>query len=506
MKLSALISGIEHELSYGSLQKQVSGVEYDSRKVSSDSLFVAVIGFESDGHKYIESAVKSGASVIAVDKAQSVFSSEDLRNISETNDVTILVFNDTRLALALLSKNFYGKPDEELSVIGITGTKGKTTTSFMMYEIFKTLGDKSGLMGTVYNIVDGEKRKAVRTTPESKDLYEMMGELKSTGSKTAAIEISSQGLKLHRVGGLKLKAACFTNFYEDHIAPNEHPDMEDYLLSKLKIFDLTDTAVVNSDCNEADRVFEAAKTKCSKVYTYGLSDKSDCYALNIRPEIRNNIVGSAFTLVSPWYNGELYIPIPGDFNVYNALCAVCAAGICDVPFETLSEALAKVFVPGRLQNVPNELGFSCIVDYAHNAASLESVLRNLRSYTKGRIITVFGCGGNRSATRRFEMGEVSGKLSDFTVITSDNPRDEDPELIIGNIVTGIERTDGKYITVIDRKEAIRKALSEASKDDLVLIAGKGHEDYQIFANKRTIHFDDYETASEIVSELSLERK
>ena len=505
MKLEELLRNVDYDYVAGSLDKIVEGVEFDSRKVTVNSLFVAVIGFKSDGHSYIEKAIEQGASVIVVDAQRKVYGKSELEKISADKDVTFIEAKDNRIALAQCSSSFYGLPQNKLDIFGVTGTKGKTTTTFMLYEIFKACEDKSGLIGTVCNIVDGMQEKAIHTTPESKDLYELLGRFVSSSSRRIAMEVSSQGLKLNRTYGLKYKIACFTNLYEDHIAPEEHPDMEDYLRCKLKIFDTADIAVVNGDSNEAARVLAYAGDSCKSVITYGFSNEYDCYATDVRPEQRDGTVGTCFNVVSPWYKGEIFIPIPGDFNVYNALCALCVAGVENISFDIVKTALEGVFVPGRLQSVKNNQGFSCVVDYAHNAASLESVLKALRGYTEHEIITVFGCGGQRAIQRRFEMGEVSGKYSDLTVITSDNPRGENPSDIIENIITGIEKTDGKYIVIPDRKEAISYAVQRAKKGDMILIAGKGHEDYQIFAD-RTIHFDDFETATEIIGALSEEKK
>lgn len=505
--MSILLSTILHDTSYqvvcGDLKKRITSVEYDSRKVADGSMFVAIKGFTSDGHDFIEKAVEAGASAVAVDKNRENYPNEELQALVSGKDVTVVEIEDTRKAIALLSATFYNHPEDRLDLVGVTGTKGKTTITFMIREILKRAGHESGLIGTVCNMIGDEKRKASHTTPESHEVYELLEEMARKSFDSCVMEVSSQGLKLDRVYGLRFDVGCFTNLYEDHIGPNEHPDMEDYLNCKLRIFDSSRTAVVNNDCPVSKTVIEYASGKCP-VYTYGLTPDSDCYASNIKAEKRNGITGTSFDLVSPWYEGEIFVALPGKFNVYNALCAISVAGLLKVSFDKVTGALANVFVPGRVQPVKNDLGISILVDYAHNAASLENVLLTLKEYTEGKIITVFGCGGNRSTTRRFEMGEVSGKLSDYTVITSDNPRKEEPMQIIDNIVTGMERTDGEYEVVPDRAEAISKAIASAKPGDTVLIAGKGHEDYQIFAD-RTIHFDDCEVAAEAALKIREER-
>lgn len=499
MLLSTLIQGTNYRVIAGDLNRRITSVEYDSRKIGDGSVFVAIKGFTSDGHDYISKSIDSGASVIVVNDVRDGYSDEELINLAKDKNVTVIELHDTRKGIAVLSAQFYNHPEDRLDLVGVTGTKGKTTITFMIHEILKRDDYKTGLIGTVCNIIGDEKRAAHHTTPESHEVYELLEEMAKKQFDSCVMEVSSQGLKLDRVHGLRFDVGCFTNLYEDHIGGNEHPDMEDYFNCKLKMFDSTRTAVVNRDCDVADKVIEYASTRCP-VYTYGLTAESDCFATNITKKRVNGVTGTEFHVESPWYEGEVFMALPGKFNVYNALCAICTAGLLKVDFETVKEALANLFVPGRVQPVKNNLDVTILVDYAHNAASLDNVLDTVKEYCDGKVITVFGCGGNRSATRRFEMGEVSGKKSDYTIITSDNPRKEEPLEIIANIVTGMERTDGKYEVVVDRAEAINKAISMANPGDTVLIAGKGHEDYQIFAD-RTIHFDDAEVAAEAVKVL-----
>ena len=502
--LSTLLQGLNYTLLTGDLKRRITSVEYDSRKIGNAGLFVAIKGFTSDGHDFIKTALSSGAACIVADKNRDILEDSELIALAQEFDATVVTAEDTRKAIAVLSANFFEHPEDRLDLVGVTGTKGKTTVTFMLHEILKRDDHGTGLIGTVCNLVGEEKRKASHTTPESHEVYEFLEELARKNFDSCVMEVSSQGLKLDRVYGLKFDIGCFTNLYEDHIAPNEHPDMEDYFNCKLKIFDSSAIGVVNSDCDVADRVIEYASSRC-RIYTYGLTSDSDCYATDIKTVRKGSVTGTEFNVVSPWYEGPMFVALAGKFNVYNALCAICVAGILKVDYSKVKEALATLKVPGRLQPVENEMGVNILVDYAHNAASLENVLETLREYTPGRVITVFGCGGNRSVTRRFEMGEVSGKLSDYTIITSDNPRKEEPEAIIKDIVTGMNRTSGKYETVIDRKSAIFKAVDMAEEGDTVLIAGKGHEDYQIFADK-TIFFDDAITAAEAVKETEGRKK
>jgi UDP-N-acetylmuramoyl-L-alanyl-D-glutamate--2,6-diaminopimelate ligase len=502
--LSTLLQGLDYTLLAGDLKSRITSVEYDSRKVNESGLFVAIKGFTSDGHGFIKKALESGAACIVAEKTRDILSDDELIALAGEHNAAVVTTDDTRKAIAILSANFYEHPEDRLDLVGVTGTKGKTTVTFMLHEILKRDDHGTGLMGTVCNLVGDEKRKASHTTPESHEIYEFLEELARKNFDSCVMEVSSQGLKLDRVYGLKFDVGCFTNLYEDHIAPNEHPDMEDYLNCKLKIFDSSAIGVVNRDCDVADKVLEYATSRC-RVYTYGLTSESDCYATDIKTVRKGSVTGTEFNVVSPWYEGPMFVSLAGKFNVYNALCAICVAGILKVSYPKVKAALGMVRVPGRLQAVENNLGVNILVDYAHNAASLENVLNTLREYTPGRIITVFGCGGNRSVTRRFEMGEVSGNLSDYTIITSDNPRKEEPSEIIANIVTGMEKTSGKYETEIDRTTAIYKAIDMAKEGDTVLIAGKGHEDYQIFADK-TIYFDDSVTAAEAVRETEAKRR
>lgn len=502
--LAALLEETEYRLISGTLEAEVNSVFYDSRKIKEGSLFVCIPGYIVDGHSFLPDAVDKKASVIVIQDDQSLFSEEQLTSFSKENVVTFISVPDTRIGLAKISASFFGYPTNHLNLIGITGTKGKTTTTYMLHDIFVCAGRKTGLIGTVANIVSGDTRQASRTTPESYDLQMLLHEMVTTGDDSCIMEVSSQGLMLGRVHGCSFSAGAFTNLYHDHISEHEHKNMEEYLDAKKKIFDQSSCGVINSDTTVSDQVIDYARLRCP-VYTYGLSENCDCRATEIKKTSRRGIAGSEIILMSPWYQGKLFIALPGRFNVYNALCAITIAGISDIPFEAIKKSLARVTVPGRLQMIKNDRDVTVLVDYAHNAASLEILLETLREDCRGRLITVFGCGGNRAKTRRTEMGEVSGRLSDLTVITSDNPRNEEPEDIINDILSGISGTTGKYIIEPDRRKAIEHAISIAVTGDFVIIAGKGHENYQIFRDK-TIHFDDVEVATEIIEAFTTKEK
>lgn len=503
MLLSTLFQGTEYRLISGSMRRRVSSIEENSGKVVKDSLFVAIIGFEVDGHSYIPKAIENKAGCIVVDSDRKSFPDDELISLYGDSDITIIEVKSTRRALAILCAAFFNHPEDRMDLVGVTGTKGKTTTTYMIHNILELDDNASGLIGTVGKCFGKEERETKNTTPDAHELFADLEEMALKQFDSCVMEVSSQGLKLDRVYGIRFDIGCFTNFYEDHISANEHPDMRDYLESKLVLFDNTKTAVINADCAVAKQVINYASSRCP-VYTYGLTEDSDCYAKNIRHEVRNGVSGSLFNLVCPWYEGEVFLSLPGKFNVYNALCAICTAGLLKVDFETVLKGLATAKVPGRVQPVENKLGLSILIDYAHNAASLESVLKSLSEYTKGDIISVFGCGGNRSYTRRREMGVVSGNFANYTIITSDNPRDEEPMSIIAMIEEGIMSTGGKYEVVEDRAQAIQKAISMAKPGDTVVIAGKGHENYQEFEHKRRIFFSDSKVASDVV--LALEEK
>ncbi len=503
--LRTILNDIQYDLISGNIDKNVSSIAYDSRKVAPGCVFVCIHGHVYDSHRYISDGLEKGSAAIVISKDQDIHTIESLRSMSEKYGATVIATGDTRIALAKMSMAFFDYPSKKMDLFGITGTKGKTTTTYMVHEILSVAGRKSGMIGTVATISAGEIKQAERTTPEAFDLQRMFSEMVNSGTDSCVMEVSSLGLQFNRVYGCEFLVGAFTNLYLDHISGTEHADMQEYLDAKLLIFGQSKNAVVNLDCSVGRKVAEFAR-QYGPVYTYGLSAESDCRAESIRKVRRKGVTGTEFHLISPWFNGTVFVALPGLFNVYNALCAIAISGVYKIPFDAIREALGKITVPGRLQMIPNHRNITVLVDYAHNAASLEILLETLREYCHGRLITVFGCGGNRSITRRTEMGEVSGRLSDITFVTSDNPRDEDPMGIIKGILSGMERTNGAFVIEPDRRTAIEKAIIEAKPEDFVIIAGKGHENYQIFKDK-TIHFDDAEVATEILERMdgSLER-
>ncbi|MBO4450191.1 MAG: UDP-N-acetylmuramoyl-L-alanyl-D-glutamate--2,6-diaminopimelate ligase [Clostridiales bacterium] len=499
MLLSDILRELDYRVISGDPDVEVTSVEFDSRRVHEGSVFVCIKGFKTDGHKFVASAAENGAACVIVEAGREGFGEDELKGILGGTSCVLAEAADTKKALALIAATLEGHPERDIAVYGFTGTKGKTTSTFMLRNMFEVSGKGSGLIGTVCNIIGDERIEAVHTTPESSKVFGMMRSLREKNIKNLVMEVSSQGLKLDRVYGLRYRAAAFTNLYEDHISPEEHPDMEDYLNCKLKIFDSCDNAVINADCEPASRVIDYASSRCN-VLTYGIEAEADFRAENLRPERKGHVTGTTFNVSGRYVSGEFFVALPGKFNVYNALCAIAMAYCAGISEGDIRKVLESISVPGRMQPVENTLGLNILVDYAHNAEALKSAITTLKEYTAGRVITLFGCGGDRPKIRRFEMGEVSGNLSDYTVITSDNPRTEEPAAIIGDILTGINKTTGKYEVEADRTTAIKLAISMAKPGDTVLIAGKGHEDYQEI-NGVKHHFDDAEKAYEAVKEL-----
>ncbi len=484
MQLRSLLEGLELQAHQGDLSIEIDNIVYDSRKARPGSLFVCITGFVTDGHKYIRQALNQGVSAILAE-----------RQVPELAGTWALT-PDTRRGLAHVSDRYFGHPSGKLDLIGITGTKGKTTATYMARAILLAAGRCPGLIGTIANIMGERTVYASRTTPESYDLQALLDEMVENRIDSCVMEVSSQGLMLDRVYGCSYKIGVFTNLYTDHIGPTEHTDMEDYLQAKLLLFSRCEQSVINRDIEIFERVRAAAT---GPVITYGLGAASDVRALDLEKVSEADHIGTRFRLQSPFYNGTVFVGMPGLFNVYNALAAITCAGLLGLPFAAVKAGLADISVPGRVQPIPTGSDFQVIVDYAHNAASLENLLITLREYVRGRLIVLFGNGGDRARSRRFEMGETAGRLADLSIITSDNPRTEDPLKIIEDIITGIKPTGGSFEIVPDRREAIARAIAIAAPGDLIVIAGKGHENYQIFAD-RTIHFDDAETAAELLKE------
>ena len=447
MNLKNVLKGIKGLKAKGELDLELAGIESNSKNVKQDFMFVAIKGFSVDGHEFVNSAIENGAKVIVVQEGC------DLKKFNLNEDITLIVSQDTREFLALASSNFYKNPSSKFKLIGITGTKGKTTTTFMIKEILEKAGKKVGLVGTIATYINGKKiQDSDRTTPESLELQKILNEMVQKGVEYAVMEVSSQSLKLHRVTGCTFDIAVFTNFAEDHISPSEHPDMEDYLNSKLKIFKMCKQAVVNADDLQGSKMQK--RFPDLPITTYGIDNWANLLAKDIT--VTNSYVDFKVKLTDR--NERVKTCIPGRFSVYNSLASICIAQKYGVDPEIIKQALVEVRVPGRSEMVDNKLELPIMVDYAHTPESLQNILSAVKIYTRGRVISVFGCGGNRDSAKRPIMGEVSGKTADYTIITSDNPRNEKPEEIAEQIENGIKKTKGKYEVIVDRTEAIEKAI------------------------------------------------
>lgn len=463
MRLISLLERMEYVCIQGDLEKEITGIVYDSRKECTNSIFVCIKGTRIDGHQYAKEVADKGASVIIVES-----------NVIVPEHVTVLKVKDSRLALACLSAAWFDYPAEKLKTIGITGTKGKTTTAYMVRSILESVGYKTGLIGTVEVIIGEEHIPARNTTPESYIVQETFAKMVEQGCQCVVMEVSSQGLKMYRTGGFLFDYGVFTNLEKDHIAPDEHKDMEDYIYCKGMLFKQCRQGIVNIDDSHVMQVLEH---HTCQVETFGFSNKADLYAENIELIYRLGCLGVRYQ-VKGAMDFSVEMEIPGKFNVYNSLTAIAICRHFQVPEEKIKKALKEVKVKGRVELIKVSEYYTIMIDYAHNAMSLKSLLTTLKEYQPKRLICLFGCGGNRARDRRYEMGEVSSKLADLTVITEDNPRDEESEAIIADILEGVKRADGAYVTISNRKEAIRYCMEHAQEGDLIVLAGKGHEDYQ----------------------------
>ena len=482
-RLMDLVARMSYILMQGTLEKDITSVTYDSRKVEPGCVFVCMVGAVTDGHKYIPDVVAKGAAAVVVE-----------RDVEVPSNVTILKVSNSRLALAELAAAWFGHPAEELTTIGITGTKGKTTTTYMMRQIMEHAGLKTGLIGTIEAIIGDEHIPAVNTTPESFLVQEYFRRMVDAGIRYVVMEVSSQALKLDRVSGFTYDYGIFTNLEEDHIGQAEHPDMADYIRCKGLLFQRCKVGLANAD---ADYLTEVMAGHTCELETFGLHENADLYATDIHRIQRPGYLGVEYNL-----NGLEHYPvrvdIPGDFTVYNSLAAIALCRHLGVPQADILAALDHIQVKGRLEIVPTPGDYTLMIDYAHNAMSLEALLVNIRKYGPKRIICLFGCGGNRAKARRYEMGEVSSRLADLTVVTSDNPRNEEPMDIINDILVGVRKADGAYVTIPDRKEAIRYCMEQGREGDVIILAGKGHEDYQEIKGVKH-HMDERELIADIIA-------
>lgn len=488
-RLKDLLTDLDYELIKGNEDTEITDVVYNSVKADKDCLFICIKGANSDGHDFAVQAVSAGAKALVV---------QDDIELNEEYDVTVIKVKDTRYAMAFISAAYFDHPADRLKIIGITGTKGKTTTTYLIKSVLEQTGHKVGLIGTIEVIIGDTHIHADNTTPESYLIQKYFRQMADEGCDTVVMEVSSQGMMLHRTQGFVFDYGIFTNIEPDHIGPNEHKDFDDYLKCKGMLFKQCKAGIVNKDDKHWEQIVSG---HTCKLETFGIESEADIMAGNIRFSFAGGSLGVSFDVTGKInFQGE--IDMPGRFSVYNALTAVAVCRHFDVPVEAIVEALRNAKVKGRIESVKVSEDFTLIIDYAHNAMALESLLSTLKEYHPHRLINVFGCGGNRSKLRRYEMGEVSGRLADLTVITSDNPRFEEPQDIIDDIKVGISKTDGKYVEISDRREAIAYAIDHGEPGDIIVLAGKGHEDYQEIKGVK-YPMDERELIRDILSDKSL---
>ena len=505
MKALDLLKESEYKWICGPEDLEFNEIVLDSRKVGEKTAFIAMIGQKTDGHRHIEDAAGKGAALIVVANEKLSEIEPVLSKLKESGTVGIAAVPDTRKAYAEMACTFFGHPSKDMKIIGLTGTKGKTTTTFIIHEILERSGRSCGLIGTVENKVAGRTLKSKHTTPEAWEFQSLLSAMRDEGAKDCVMEVSSLGLKFKRTYGVHFELGVFTNFLNDHVNDGEHETEEDYFMSKMRLFDNCRIALINTNTRRFEDVYSYAKEHVSEVYTYSVNGDADFTMRDMKTASKDGVPGMDFTLVTPTYEEELFVPLLCDFNVDNALCAAASCYLCGVGKEDIRNGMTYVRVPGRMEKIDNSLGLKVYVDYAHNGDSLKVLLHAIRPSCKGRIITVFGCGGDRPHDRRYTMGEVSGKCSDFTVVTTDNSRSEDFSVISGMIVEGIKRNpDAPYTVIENRREAIRHAVTMASPEDIVVIAGKGHETTMTIKDQ-VVEFIDAKVTSEVLRDLEKER-
>lgn len=467
MQLKKIVAEVEYEVLKGSLDRDVADIAYDSRKVVPEGMFVAIAGTLQDGHQYIEDAVRAGAAVVVAEKQIEV----------EDEGVTVIRVENGRKALSLMSAAYFDYPAKKMTTIGITGTKGKSTTAHMVQSILEKSDKICGVVGTVGTFINGkrvETKYTTPTTPESYELQKLFAMMVDEGCEYMVMEVSSQGIKMDRVAGIEFDCGIFTNITPDHIGPGEHENFEEYLACKAELFRRCKIGILNRDDEHYD---EIVKDATCQIITFGSSSQADLSVSDIRNVKEGGELSMRF-VTHGIFEGEMLIGLPGRFNVFNALCAVSVGVALEMPDEVIRHALENIKVRGRIETMPVSEDFSVLIDFAHNGVSTESVLSTLREYDPHRIVSIFGCGGNRSKLRRYEMGEVIGRLSELAIITSDNPRRENVMDIIEDIKVGMAKSDGNYVVIPDREEAVAYALEHAEKGDLIILLGKGQEEYQ----------------------------
>ena len=487
MKLAEICEELTYTCLQGEMEKEISDIIYDSRKVEKDTVFVCMVGAVVDGHDFVEDAVKKGASALVVEHSVEV-------DIPES--CTVLQVEDARYALAIMSAAFFGHPDRELTTIGLTGTKGKTTTTYMIKSVLEEAGRKVGLIGTIGAMIGEEHLPSKNTTPESYELHRMFAAMVEAGCEYVVMEVSSQGLKLDRTAGILFDYGIFTNLSPDHIGPAEHASFEEYMECKSLLFRQCRIGIVNADDEHVEGIL---KGHTCEVKTFSAEKEADLMASDIGFINEDGKLGMHFK-VSGCMDCQAKVHIPGRFSVYNSMVTMLVCHLAGISDEAILEGLSKVQVKGRVEMLPVSKDYTLIIDYAHNEVSTRSVLTTLMEYHPKRLICVYGGGGNRSKLRRYDMGEVTGEMADLCVLTCDNPRDEEIRDINNDIKVGLARSNGKYIEIDDRKEAIAYCMKNAKPGDMIVLLGKGHEDYQEIKGVK-YHFDEREAVAEILDEM-----
>ncbi len=482
MKLKDLIKNIEAKKIIGSLDLEVTGINHDSREVKPGDLFVAIEGFNVDGHDFLSEVGHKGAKAVIVEE-----------DVTLKEDITIIKVEDTRIALAELSSVFLGEPSKKMEVIGVTGTNGKTTITYLIRSIFEENNKKIGVIGTNGNIINEKLYETENTTPESLALQKNFYEMARFNTDICIMEVSSHSLDMKRVEDTDFNVGVFTNLTEEHL--DYHNTMDEYFNSKLKLFYMTkDVNIINIDDPYGKLIVERVSKEKANIITYGITNRADIFAT----DIVYSSTGVSFKLNTPKDSINIELNIPGEFSVYNALAAASCGFAYSMDLKTIKAGLEKVKgVKGRFEIVPTNRDFTVIIDFAHTADSLEKTLIAIDKFAEGRKVVVFGAGGNRDKTKRPIMGETVAKHADLSIVTSDNPRDEEPEKIIQDIIKGIEKVKGDYVYYVDRKDAIRYALKNAKPKDIILLAGKGHETYTIIKDK-VIPFDERKIVLDIL--------
>lgn len=485
MKLNQILKGIEYEIIKGTMDEEIIDIAYDSRKVVDGTLFLSNFGIKEDNEKYLPMAIKNGAKVIVTSK-----------NINVPDNVTIIKVSNSKDILSKLSLNFFNYPQTKLTTIAITGTKGKTTVSFMLKKILECAGYKCGLIGTTGIYIDNVKYKTNNTTPESYDILKYLNQMLSKNIDYAIMEVSSQALKYDRVAGITFDYGIFTNLSKDHIGPYEHDNMEDYIRSKAKLFTKCHHGILNID----DKYYSSMiKNTTIPINTYGYNKKAHLRITKIKNIHNQKNLGIKIT-TDGLIKTKFKISSPGKFSSYNALAAILTSYLLGINIKNIKKALSHFSVIGRVEPIIISKKYKLLIDYAHNGTSTKNILSTIREYNPQRLVTIFGCGGNRSKERRYEMGLMAGKYSDFCIITEDNNRYETFNTIAKDILIGISKTNCQYIIIPKRKEAIKYAIKNARKGDVIMLLGKGHEDY-LEVNGEKIPFDERSIIKKVLREI-----